>query len=54
MRSVRVLGRRKKLIELSIKSPCLHPVFGLAFILYPLFQWYPERNEILLNLGMKC
>jgi hypothetical protein len=49
-----VLGRRKKLIELSIKSSSLHPVFGLAFNLYPLFQWYPERNEILLDLGMKC
>ncbi len=25
-----------------------------AFGPYPLFQWYPQSNEILLNLGMKC
>jgi hypothetical protein len=40
--------------ELSIKSPCLHPVFGPAFIPYPLFQWYRQNKEILLNLRMKC
>jgi hypothetical protein len=21
---------------------------------YPLFQWHPQSNEILLNLSMKC
>jgi hypothetical protein len=21
---------------------------------YPLFEWYPQSNEILLNLSMKC
>ncbi len=26
-------------IELFVKSPCLHPVFGPAFTPYPLFQW---------------
>jgi hypothetical protein len=27
----------------------------LSFTPYPLFQWYPQSNEIfLLNLGMKC
>jgi hypothetical protein len=32
--------------ELSVKShSLLHP--------YPLFQWYSQSNEILLNLGMK-
>jgi hypothetical protein len=30
----------------SAESPCLHP--------YPLFQWYPQSNEILLNLSLKC
>jgi hypothetical protein len=40
-------------IELSINSPCLHPVFGPAFTPYPLFQWYLQSIEILLNLSMK-
>ncbi len=26
----------------------------VAFTLYPLFQWYPQSKEILLNLSMKC
>jgi hypothetical protein len=26
----------------------------LSFTPYPLFQWDPESNEILLNLSMKC
>ncbi len=34
-------------IELLVKS---HPVFGPAFTPYPLFQWYPQSKEILLNL----
>jgi len=33
-------------IELSLKSPCLHPVFGPAFTPYPLFQWYRQCKEI--------
>jgi len=37
-------------IELSIDSPCLWQ----AFTPYPLFQWYLQSNEILLNLNMKC
>jgi hypothetical protein len=44
----------KNILELSLKSPCLHPVFGPPFIPYSLFQWYPQSNEILLNLSMKC
>ncbi len=28
--------------------------FSFAFAPYPLFQWYPQRKQILLNLGMKC
>jgi hypothetical protein len=35
-----------------------HPIFilslGLLFDPYPLFQWYPQSKEILLNLCMKC
>jgi hypothetical protein len=35
--------------------PLFHPLFPLlAFAPYPLFQWYPQSNEILLNLGIKC
>jgi hypothetical protein len=43
------------ILELFVKSPCfLHPVFGPPFTPYPLFQWYPQSKEILLNLSMKC
>jgi hypothetical protein len=40
----------------SLKSPpCLHPVFGPVFTpLSPLFQWYLQSKDILLNLKMKC
>jgi hypothetical protein len=31
-----------RITELSVKSPCLHPVFGPAFTPYPIFQWYPS------------
>jgi len=34
--------------------PCLHPVFGPPFTPYPLFQWYPQSKDILMNLSMKC
>jgi hypothetical protein len=40
-------------IELSVKSPSLCPLFGPAFTPYPLFQWYLQSKEILLNLSMK-
>jgi len=42
------------LIELSLKSPCLHAVFGPAFTLCTLFQGYSQCKENLLNLSMKC
>jgi len=42
------------IIGLTVESPCLHPIFGPAFTPYPLFQWYPQSNHILLNLSMKC
>jgi hypothetical protein len=27
---------------------------ALCLTPYPLFQWYPQSKEFLLNLGMKC
>jgi len=39
---------------ISESHPCLHPVFGPAFTPCTLFQWYPQSNEILFNLSMKC
>jgi hypothetical protein len=38
----------------EVTSPCFHPGFGPAFTSNPLSQWYPQSNEILLNLSMKC
>jgi len=40
---------QKIYLKLSIKSPSLWPPNT-----YPLFQWYPQNKEILLNLSMKC
>jgi hypothetical protein len=37
-----------QLLKLSVKSP----VFTFPFTLYPLFQWYPQSKEILLNLSI--
>ncbi len=34
--------------------PKVSPPISNAFAPYPLFQWYPQSKEILLNLGMKC
>jgi hypothetical protein len=42
-----------ELIEFSLKSSCLHPVFGPLFTPYPLFEWGMQSKEVLLNLGMK-
>ncbi len=42
------------ILELSRKSPYVSPPIPSAFAPYPLFQWHPQSNEILLNLGMKC
>jgi hypothetical protein len=41
-------------LELSVKSPSVSPPISSAFAPYPLFQWYPQSKEILLDLGMKC
>jgi hypothetical protein len=38
----------------SVKSPSRHPVFGPPFTPKPLFQWYPQSKEILLNVSMTC
>ncbi len=34
--------------------PQSHPVFGPPFSPKPRFQWNPQNNKILLNLGIKC
>jgi hypothetical protein len=43
-------GKNRVICEVALSSPslwaCLHPL--------SLFQWYPQSNEILLNLSMKC
>jgi len=38
----------------TLKSSCLHLVFGPLFTPYPLFEWGLQSKEVLLNLGMKC
>jgi hypothetical protein len=38
----------------SIKSSVKLSLGLLSPTGYPLFQWYPQSNEILLNLSMKC
>jgi len=32
-------------IELSVKKPCLHPVFGPPFTRYALFQCYSQSKD---------
>ncbi len=32
----------------------IRPKVTLCFTPYPLFQWYPQSNETLLDLGTKC
>ncbi len=52
-KNTRWLMERFVAIELSIKSHCLHPVFGPAFtLLFPL-SVVSAKWEILLNLSMK-
>jgi hypothetical protein len=34
--------------------PWSHPPFTLSFTPYPLFQWYLQSKESILNLCMKC
>ncbi len=34
-------------------SPSVSPPISSAFAPYPIFQWYQQSKEILLNLGMK-
>jgi hypothetical protein len=49
--SVKGCARTKKWspIDLSVKS-----LIPSVFTPYPLFQWYPQSKEILLNLSVKC
>ncbi len=37
---------RLRTLELSVKSPCVHLIFGPAFTTYLLFQWYQQSKEI--------
>ncbi len=41
-------------LKLFVKSSSLSQVSPLLSPHYPLFQWYPQSNEILLNLSTKC
>jgi hypothetical protein len=50
--------KTKAVLE-GIKVMCkvtfsFHPLFLFAFTPYPLFDWYSQRKEILLNLSTKC
>jgi hypothetical protein len=42
-----VLGHNGEIIKFTL-------VFGPPFTTKPLFQWYSQSKEILLNLGMIC
>jgi hypothetical protein len=33
----------------TLKSPCLHPVFGPVFTPYPLFPWYLQSKDIFIK-----
>ncbi len=44
----------REILVLPGKQPCFHPVFGPPFTPYPLFQWYLQSRDILINLSMKC
>ncbi len=41
-------------VKLYLKSPSLSPPILFDVTSYPLFEWYQQSKEILLNLGMKC
>jgi hypothetical protein len=45
MRDIRVICK---------SHPLFHPYLLCFGPPIPLFQWYPQSKEILLNLGMKC
>jgi hypothetical protein len=46
------IGRLDRTLGLSAKELCLHPVFGPPFTPYPLFQWYLQSKDILINLSI--
>ncbi len=37
--------------KVTLSSPCLWALFHPT---HPLFQWYPQSKDMLLNLSMKC
>ncbi len=41
-------GFTRLICKVSLASPCLCASF------HPFFKWYPQSNDILLNLSMKC
>jgi hypothetical protein len=53
LNNIKVSVDRLEVFQISLKSPCLHPVFGLPFTPYPLFQWYLQSIEISLYLSVK-
>ncbi len=56
-RYAKMIGKRyqwKWHIKVIHKVTLCFTPFSFAFAPYPLFQWYPQRKQILLNLGMKC
>jgi hypothetical protein len=44
------LSQNRVICKVTLSSPCL----WASFHPYPLFQWYLQSNEILLNFSMKC
>ncbi len=49
-----VFNKKKYAIEISVKYHFFHFVFGPLFTTYPIFQWYLQSTDILLNLSMTC
>jgi hypothetical protein len=46
-----LLSHNRVVRKVTLSSPFL---LGLLFTPYPLFQWYLQAKDILINLGMKC
>jgi hypothetical protein len=53
LNNIKVSVDRLEVFQITLKSPCLHSVFGPPFTPYPLFQWYLQSNEISLYLRVK-
>jgi hypothetical protein len=52
LNNIKVSVDRLEVFQISLKPPCLHPVFGPPFTPYTLFQWYLQSNEISLYLSI--